>query len=332
MQNIILADGRWHGMHGIGRFSHEILSRLQHCDILKTGPRPLSVTNLFWQPYFLRKNNQYRVFFNPGFNPILFSPIPYVLAIHDLIHLQFPGKFARLKKYYYEYLIKPSAKKAFRIVTVSEYSKQQLMQWANIPAEKIIVVGTGVNQIFKVEGEKHQPGYPYLLHVSNTKSHKNVGRLIEAFARAKIDSNMHLILTGNRTVELDSIINKYRLHERIIFSKSLSDEVLAKYYRGAEALILPSLYEGFGIPVIEAMACGTPVIVSNTTSLPEVAGDAAIYIDPYNIESITHAIEKIIDDASLRTDLNKKGLERVKLFSWEKTAEIVQKVLDEAAM
>jgi glycosyltransferase involved in cell wall biosynthesis len=330
MQNTILADGRWQGVHGIGRFSHEVLSRLQHCDILNSGPNPLSLKNLFWQPYALRKHkNHYNVFFSPGFNPILFSSIPYVFTIHDLIHLHIPGKAALIKKFYYELLTKPSAKKAFNIITVSEYSKNQIIEWANISEKNITVVSSGISHHFKPDGIKHQPGYPYLLHVGNTKPHKNVTRLVEAFAIANIATDLKLILTGNPTPELEDVIKKYRLQNRVIFVHSLSDEKLAEYYRGAHTFILPSLYEGFGLPPIEAMACGTPVVAANTTSLPEVVGDAAVLVNPYQTEAIAEGIEKLADE-SLRNQLISKGFMQSKRFSWEKTAERVQQVLDQA--
>jgi glycosyltransferase involved in cell wall biosynthesis len=326
MNNTVLADGRWQGTHGIGRFSYEILSRLHSTDILTYGPRPLSIQNLFWLPRQLHKS-KHKIFFNPGFNPVLHSKIPFIFTIHDLIHLQVPGKFNLKNTLYYELLIKYSAKKAYKIVTVSEYSKQCIAKWANIPEEKIIVAGNGISACFNEEGDRHTPEYPYLLHVGNTKPHKNVARLLEAFAIAKIDNDIKLILTGNLTKELHAIIKKHRLKNEIIFSGVLSDEKLAEYYRGAQALLLPSLIEGFGIPVIEAMACGTPVLTANTTSLPEVAGSAALLVDPYHTESIAQGIKQIVENTLLKKSLIEKGLLRAQDFSWDKIARIVQQVL-----
>lgn len=328
---MILADGRWQGMHGIGRFSHEILSRLKNCTVFTEGPAPLSLKNLAWQPHYLHKNkNKYNVYFNPGFNPILFSPMPFVFTIHDLIHLHIPGKIAYVKKVYYELLTKPATKKAFKIITVSEYSKNTLLEWTHLPEDKIQVVSNGISTEFQSKGKQHQPGYPYLLHTGNTKPHKNISRMIEAFSHAKIDSSFRLILTGIETAELKTIIHKHQLQNRIIFSGSLTNGTLAEYYRGAHAFLFPSLYEGFGIPVLEAMASGIPTLTSNTTSLPEVAGDAAILIDPYNIESITHGIEVITSNTTVRNELVQKGFERIALFSWDTSAKKIQTILDSA--
>lgn len=326
--NFILADGRWSGANGIGRFSAEVLARLQHTHIISTGPAPLSMKNLAWLPYQLLKNrHQYKVYYSPGFNPVAYSPIPFVFTICDLIHLSFPGGGKLAKKIYYDYFIKLRAQRAAKILTISEFSKKTIMEWANIPEENIINVSCGVSDILIPHGTCHTPGYPYLLHVGNTKGHKNVVRLLQAFAAAKIDAGIHLVLTGERTVELANTIKENRLENRIVFSGKLSEEQLAEYYRGALAVVFPSLYEGFGLPPLEAMACGTPALASNATSLPEVTGDAAILVDPYSLESMTTGIENIIHDTVLRATLIAKGLERVKLFSWDKTASRIQNVL-----
>ena len=194
--NYILADGRWDGQHGIGRFSREVLVRLKNADIVLEGPRPLALKNLFWQNRLLSQNREHRVYFTPGFNPVLRSSIPYILTIHDLIHLHFPGKAKWAKQFFYAACIKPCARKAHKIITVSSYSKQCILEWTGLPEEKVVVVGNGSSHHFVKEGPRYTPGFAYLLHVGNTKEHKNVVRLIQAFAHAKIDKNIKLISTG----------------------------------------------------------------------------------------------------------------------------------------
>ncbi|HSW69026.1 MAG TPA: glycosyltransferase family 1 protein [Gammaproteobacteria bacterium] len=328
--HFILADGRWTGPHGIGRFSREILSRLQYTDILTEGPKPLSIKNLFWQSqqlYRYRKN--YKIFFSPGFNPVIYSPIPFVFTIHDLIHLFAPGNISFPKKIYYQFLIKPAITRAYKILTISDYSKKTILEWANVPEDKIINVSCGINECFTREGLKHTPGYPYLLHVGNTqKPHKNISRLLQAFSSARINENMRLIFTGEFSETLFHLLHKLRLENKIIIQKNLSEPALAEYYRGAEAVVFPSLYEGFGLPVAEGMASGVPVLTSNVTSMPEVAGDAALLVDPFDVGSISAGIEKIVNDAPLRKQLVERGLERAKLFSWDKTAEMTQRILN----
>ncbi len=328
----ILADGRWSGSNGIGRFSREVLSRLHHTDVFTQGPRPLSLPNIFWQMRALQHaKKKYRVFYTPGFNPVLCSSLPYVLTVHDLIHLTFPGNAKWLKQAYYRCLIKPAVQRAHKIITVSDYSKKTIVQWANIPEERVVVVSNGVSDQLTPAGKHYAPGFPYLLHVGNTKPHKNIERLIQAFLQARIPHDFRLILTGTKTKNLAEYILKNRLEQRVLFCNVLDDETLQEFYRGATALVFPSLYEGFGLPVIEAMACGTPVLTSNTTSLPEVAGEAALLVDPLSTEAIATGITKLIEDAALRHTLVQSGLKRVTLFSWEMVAQKIQRVLNEFA-
>lgn len=330
VNSYILADGRWSGLHGIGRFSAEILSRLQHTDVFYTGPKPLSIQNVFWQHQKLqRESRHYKVFFTPGFNPVLRSPIPFVLTIHDLIHLFAPGNAQFLKKNFYQFLLKPSVKQAEKILTVSEYSKKMILEWSNISAEKVSITPCGVSQHMIALGTKHQPGFPYILHVGNAeKIHKNVHRLLQAFAQVKSDTQLRLIFTHELSTESWQFIRGSHLEKRILVEKNLSEENLAAYYRGAEAVVFPSLYEGFGLPVLEGMACGVPVLTANVTSLPEVASDAALLVDPFSVDAIAVGIEKIMSDTALRATLTKRGLERAALFSWDKTAQKIQAILD----
>lgn len=325
--NPILVDGRWAGSHGMGRFSTEILTRLHNIDILKTGPAPLSLKNLLWQSKTL-KQSSHKLYFTPGFNPVLPTHIPYILTIHDLIHLQFKDKSFYIKKFFYEYLIKPSAKKAYKIFTVSNYSKQTIVDWLKISEENVLVMPNGISSVFTLKGPRYQPPFPYFLYVGNSKPHKNMLRLIAGFIKANLDQDIHLICIADNNSRLRALIKKYHFEKRIIFVNKISDEMLAAYYRGALGFLFPSLYEGFGIPVLEAMACGTPVLTSNVTSLPEIAGDAALYVDPYDIDRIASGIMQLGNSSEKRHLLIEKGLERIQHFSWDKTASKIQLVLN----
>lgn len=329
MNKCVLADGRWKGAFGIGRFSSEILARLQNSNILHEGPSPLSLKSLAWLPYYLEKNKgKYKAFFSPGFNPILHSPIPFIFTLCDLIHLKFPGKYGFAKKIYYHSFIKSAAKRAYKIMTLSRFSKNEILNWLNIPEENVVIASCGISHIFMPEGEKHSPPYPYFLHVGNTKSHKNIERLLMAFAHSKIDSGIKIILTGESHPSISNLIKHSKISHRVIFSGPLSEEKLAEYYRGALGILFPSLYEGFGLPVLEGMASGVPVLTSTESSLPEVAGDAALMINPYQIDALIEGIEQLTHNTSLRQDLIQKGLLQKERFSWDKTAAVVQNTLD----
>jgi glycosyltransferase involved in cell wall biosynthesis len=169
--------------------------------------------------------------------------------------------------------------------------------------------------------------FPYLLCVSNRKRHKNEFRVIEAFARARIAAETRLVFTGKSTSELKNYMDRYHVAQRVEFVGMVPDAQLPSLYCGAEALVFPSLYEGFGLPLLEAMACGTPVVTANTTALAEVAGDAAILVDPTLTEQITRAIERIAGDCSLRQQLREKGLARAARYSWASTIAKVQGLL-----
>lgn len=165
--------------------------------------------------------------------------------------------------------------------------------------------------------------------MSNRKPHKNEIRLVTAFARSTVPE-LHLVFTGEPTPEIMKCIERQRLIARVHFVGSVPEVKLPALYRGAEALVFPSLYEGFGLPVLEAMACGTPVVTANRTALPEVAADAALLVEPTSVELIAHAIKQIINDSSLRVCLRKKGLARAAQFSWDRTIDLVKKVLNRA--
>jgi glycosyltransferase involved in cell wall biosynthesis len=328
---LYLADGRWQGQHGIGRFATEVLVRLTNTALLTKGPSPLSVKNLIWQSYLLT-NTKHQVYFNPGFNPVLFSSIPVVFTIHDLIHLQSAQPLLRrgVNKIFYE-IVKKAAKKAYKIVTVSAYSKQTIIEWASLAPEKVVVVGSGVSHHFTLHGDVATPGFRYLLHVGNTKKHKNIERLISAFATSHISEDIKLVFTGQLTKQQQQLAVSYGCEKRVLSHQHLSELQLAAYYRGALGVVLPSLYEGFGLPVVEGMASGVPVLTSTVTSLPEVAGTAALLVDPYKTEAIASGIQQLVNDKKMRAQCIQQGLIRAQLFSWDKVAQKIQVVLDQAA-
>ena len=291
-------DPRWSGPHGIGRFSDEVTTRL-------TGARalPLRVPrlSLLDPPATTLAALRLRdgVYFTPGFNPPLRSAVPVVFCIHDLIHLRFAGESSALRRAYYGLVVGPAAQRAARILTVSEYSRREILEWTGLNSERVEVVGNGVSDAFRPDGPRHQPGYPYFLQVGRRASHKNLERLAAAHATSRCGREV-----------------------RLLYADDLDDAQLAAHYRGAVALVFPSLYEGFGLPVVEAMACGTPVLTSNLTALPETVGEGnALMVDPLSVEAIASGLDRLADDAALRADLRQRGLQRAAEFSWDRVAE-----------
>lgn len=233
------------------------------------------------------------------------------------------------------------------IITVSDFSKSEIAKRTKVDEEKITVIHNGINtELFKTLDNqqsvdtKDKFGLPdkFILFVGNVKPHKNLRRLLMAYEvmynRGLEDH--YLVIAGEKEgfitgdKEIFSIVhNNQDLKERVRFSGYVDNADLPILYNAASVFVFPSLYEGFGLPPLEAMACGCPTVVSNAASLPEVCGDAAYYVDPNDTESISEGMYKILTDNSLRQHLIKKGLERAKLFSWKKSGGDHIKVFEE---
>ncbi len=326
----ILYDVRWMGNHGIGRFAAE-LGRL--LPILK----PLQATGRPWHPFdpvrlgaalWVKRPG---LFFSPGYNAPLGGPCPFVFTLHDLNHLCVPENSNSAKRAYYKYLVRPACHKAAFVLTGSEYSRNEVKEWAGVKDERVIAVGYGVGLPFTPSGGRFNAGYPYLLYVGNRKPHKNLARLLRAYAISGVATNIRLLLTGTQDAEISSQIESCGLGGKVSFVGCPADADLADLYRGSLGSVFPSLYEGFGLPPLEAMACGVPVLTSNVCSLPEVVGDAAVLVDPLDVEAIADGIRRLTEDDALRKELRSKGIERARRFSWDETARKTSKVIENAA-
>jgi len=275
-----------------------------------------------------------RLFFSPGYNSPLGWPGTFVFSLHDLNHLCVPENSNAAKRAYYRAIIKPACHRAAFVLTVSEYSKQEICAWAKIGEERIVNVGNGVGPPFVASGTRYDPGYPYLLYVGSHKVHKNLPRLFQAYAISGARNSVRLLLTGQPDAEILRNLQNLGLTEHVAFVGFPNNEDLAAYYRGALAIVFPSLYEGFGLPAVESMACGTPVLTSNVCSLPEIVGNAGLLVDPLDPEAIADGIRRLVENPALIADLRQKGLERARQFTWDKTAaktfEILQCALADA--
>lgn len=326
----VLVDNRWFGDTGIGRYASEIIKR-------KPVQTELSALNRDWKiknpasPWLLGSainTTKADLFWSPGFMPPAGCLIPFVVTVHDLIHLHFGTSLHRL---YYNQIIRKLLHNASSVLTVSEYSRNELLEWSGLPQEKVVVTYNAVSSDFCCCGIKYNPGFPYVLYVGNRRIYKNIHRLIEAFGLGCKNTDIKLVFSGSEDPDLLASAKKAGIIDRIAFISKIREEDLPAVYRGALAVAYISLYEGFGLPPLEAMACGTPVLTSNVTSLPEVVGDAALLVDPLNVEEIADGIRRLTEDDLLRQNLRKLGLQRAQSFSWDKSAEITWKVIYEAA-
>jgi glycosyltransferase involved in cell wall biosynthesis len=320
-------DPRWSGPHGIGRFADEVVARLPDTRPLAIGARRLSLLDPLATTRAVARLDS-GVYFTPGFNPPLRAPVPFVFCIHDLIHLRFPAESTAVRRAYYRLVVAPAARRAASILTVSEFSRREILEWTGLPGERVVVVGNGVSAAFTPDGPRHAPGYPYFLYVGRREPHKNLPGLLAAFAASRSRADAKLLLTGDADSSTMDLAHRHGIAERISFAGTLDDSRLAAHYRGAIALAMPSFYEGFGLPMVEAMACGTPVLASNVTALPEIAGPGnALLVDPAREAAIREALDDLASDSVLRNDLGKRGLASAVQFSWASVGRQVAKQL-----
>ncbi len=260
---------------------------------------------------------------------MLMPIIPQVVSVLDVIPLHFREEYPN-QQHYFRHLVPRMLRRSRSIVTISENTKQNIMSFYGIDSERICVIFPGFESDryrlgIKTEGLKKKYALTeYLLYVGNLLPHKNLQRLLRAFSLIAMQFPYKLVIAGYKDPRffpaLEAEIQALGLAEKILFLNYVPADELPAFYAGAEAFVFPSLYEGFGLPPLEAMACGCPVVVSKVASLPEVCGDAAYYVDPYDVESMAKGMYKVLTDEALRRSLIEKGLERAKLFSWEKSA------------
>ncbi len=322
----ILYDARWIGNHGIGRFAAELQKALPNLVPFQAHRSPCHPLDPFLLGLTLKKQKP-QLFFSPGYNSPMGWSGRFVFSLHDLNHLCVPENSNALKRAYYRYVIKPACHKAEFVLTVSEYSRGEIAAWANIDEEKIINVGNGVGPTFTA-GLKLDPGFPYLLYVGSRKPHKNLPRLLRAYALSGVCRDVRLMLSGAPDREILAEMRRLKLDAYVVFQELPSDAALAQAYRGAVGFLFPSLYEGFGLPPVEAMACGTPVLTSNVCALPEVVGDAAMLVDPTDTEAIAEGIRQLVWNSDTRIRLRERGMSRVRSFTWEKTARKTSETLE----
>jgi glycosyltransferase involved in cell wall biosynthesis len=322
----LLCDARAIGPNGIGRFAKEVLDRLPQHARLTHGPGLFSPVDPIWQAVQISRFRP-DIYFSPRYNPPASCTRPFVFTIHDLIHLRVPEERSAIKRLYYEHIVKPAIWRAKRVVTVSEYSRRQILEWSGVAETRVVVVGNGVSQCFSPLGPRADFGYKYLLYVGNRKPHKNVGRLLDAFKKRK-DPTLTLVFTGLSDGDTKRKIRDANLEHRVTFAGEVSEPDMPKLYRGAEALVIPSIMEGFGLPALEAMACGTPALVARSSSLPEVVGDAAEFFDPYDVDDMSKAIDRVLDDEGLRLALRVSGLAQASLFTWDRVADRLSTILE----
>ena len=292
------------------------------------------IQSLRWLSHesFLRKTcrkSVFNLYHETAFVPAKMTEVPTVFSIYDLSLRRYRNTHPRERVWFFEYFIKRRMPFVNHILTISEFIRQEIIEEFKVPAERVTAVPLAPDPTFSLRSAedikkiKQQYRLPqsYLLFVSSLEPRKNIDLLIEAMHKINIDIPLVLVgWHGWGDKEWLEKIKSIKLKNRIHIIGHVPDEHLAEIYNGATALVYPSLYEGFGLPIVEAMACGCPVICSDTASMPEAAGDAAFFINPKKCDELSAAIECVVNDEETRRDLIRKGQAQVKRFSWERTA------------
>lgn len=311
---------------------------------------PSFIPQVLWDQFIFphyavpRANRQFRPDVIHHTNNIVsfWGKVPAVVTIHDMTPFLIPETFRKSHGMYQRAYFRFAARKAVKIITVSENSRQDICNILNVPPEKVVVAPLAVDLVCPKGGvtsllhrlrKKNGLKSPFILYVGAIHPRKNVARVVRAFAQLKKTKRIphKLIIAGEFRWMPDQVmkeIENAKIAEHCLFLKDLTDPELACLYSSCEMLVWPSLYEGFGLPVLEAMSLGAPVVTSNCSSLPEVAGDAALLVDPRSIDEIANAMWRILNEPDLANRLREKGRHRASQFSWVKTAQILANVFE----
>jgi len=280
------------------------------------------------------------LFLSPDGYLSLRTSVPSCQVIHDLNFEHFPEYIPFMARKHYLHYFPKYARKAKHIITVSEYTKKDITNLYKIPAEKITVAYNGISGFFSPcnadeitqTQKEYTGGNPFFLFVGSLHPRKNIGNLMTAFDafRKKTNASVKLLIAGQAywwNKDMEKTYQNMQFREDVIFTGRIDNPTLRKLYGSALALTYVSLFEGFGLPIAEAMQCHTPVICSNTTSMPEVGGDAALYADPLSADSICDAMLKVYHEPGLRKQMVEKGIKQVEKFNWDHTEESVWKCI-----
>lgn len=336
--------------------SYTLFGRKEYLERFSKGKVSLSCSDLslkkspvrlLWEHFILPlklRRNDLDIFHFPDHSlSLLGLPCPGIITIHDLAFWRIPKAFNYTRQIYKRFVSKRSIRKAERIIAVSDFTGSELKQIFNIPDGKISVVHNGVSKSFSPHlkssriqeiKKKYAIDENFILFVGTIEPRKNLPRLVRAYDKLLKGSNIgqKLVIIGAKGwlyKETFKTVQELGLNRRVIFLGYIPEYKLPYFYNLADLFVYPSLYEGFGLPPLEAMACGTAVISSNTSSLPEVVGDAAILVDPYNVDEIAEVMYSVLSNEGLRKKLEEKGLKRAKMFPWEKTAQKTLQVYEE---
>jgi len=330
-----------HRATGMQRYGMEMADRLSDdLDILRPGRPMRGPEGHMWEQAWLAGSLRGRLLWSPN-NTGPLAVAHQICTIHDIIPLDRPEWFSANFSRWYQWLMPRLARRVQHVIAISEFTKRRVMERLRVSADRITVIPNGVDSCFHPQPEsevdlvRRELGIPtphYLLCLGSMEPRKNVGRLLAAWERIadRVPDDVHLVISGAKgSSTVFSEVSLDRIPLRVHFTGYVKQEHLPALYSGALALVYPSLYEGFGLPPLEAMACGTPVVTSSTTSIPEVTGDAAILVDPEDAEAIADGMLRVVESEELRENLRRAGLARAAQFSWDAAAAATRTLLQQ---
>ena len=346
-------------MHGIARYVFQLLEGLaqlateHHFFVFINKDSPLEAIewpdyitlvilksnwiSLFEQseiPRMLRKVEA-DLFHAPSFVAPMFVPCKMIMTIHDLNHMVLPQFYTPFHQFYYQIIVRASIRRSEYILTVSNFSKKEIVRTLGLDSRKIFVTYNGVSKNYQPITDREYLDYVrdlyslpdrFILCVSNNKPHKNVHQLVRAYCHSSIE--IPLVLACPVDPTLIRMTEGFGKKHLVYFTQFVGEEHLPAFYSMTDLFVYPSTYEGFGLPPLEALACGTPVVVSRSSSLPEVVGQHAIFADPYDYRDIAEALEKGVRDKELRQSLIQSGIKHASFFSWDKMTKQTLEVYD----
>lgn len=325
------------------RYGIELAARLSSdLDIIRPAQTLRGATGHLWEQFYLPAACGRRLLWSPNnTGPLAISR--QVCTIHDLIPLDHPEWFTPHFSGWYRWLMPKLAARAQHFIAISQFTKRRMMEILGITGDRITVVPNGVDAQFqpappdRIDALRRRLGIEgsnYLLSLGSLEPRKNIGRLLKAWEllTPELPAELELVIAGAQGASLVfADVSFDRLPERVRFTGYIEQDELPILYSGALAFVYPSLYEGFGLPPLEAMACGTPVVTSIGSSLAEVVGDAAVIVDPESVDSISDGMRRIIADGALRSRLIRAGRDRAACLTWDRTAQLTRRVLVEQA-